>query len=105
MRIINKNNKKIYVYTRFKKPTSILISNILFIVSIILFAISVFISVIYDANAPMIVGGIALSSLFFNICSMIFSLSELYYSNSYTKYFRNIFLLQLLYLIIWAFIM
>lgn len=104
MREIIKNNKVIYNYQTHKLSDGVLYSIILYVVAVLLLILSILISYFYLGEAPSIIGGIGISSIVFNIASMIFIILEVYLYNNFHKEIRTMLLLQLILFSIWIFI-
>ena len=104
MREIVRKNKIIYNYQPHKLSDGTIAAIILYLVAVFLLLISVMISYIFLGEAPSIVAGIGLSSIIFNIGSIINIILEVYLYNNYHPEIRTMLLLQLILFSIWIFI-
>lgn len=104
MRVIYKNNQVYYKYDQHKMSDGVKVAILYYIIAILLFVFSVAISFLYFGNAPTFVAGIGISSILFNLLSMIYIIMEIYLYQNFHKEIRNMLLLQLGYFIFWIFI-
>lgn len=104
MREIVKNNKVIYSYNTHKMSDGVILSIILFAVAVLLLIISILISYLYLGEAPTYVAGVGISSIIFNVASMIEIIIEIYFYENFHSEIRTMLILQLLLFSIWIFI-
>lgn len=104
MREIVKKNKIVYNYTEHIISDGVKIAIMLYAVALVLLLISILISYLYMGEAPSIVAGIGLSSIFFNIGSMINIILEVYLYNNFHPEIRTMLILELILFAIWIFI-
>ena len=104
MREIVRKNKTIYNYQLHTLSEGTITAIVLFAISVFLLLISVLISYIYLGEAPSIVAGFGVSSLIFNIGSMLNIILEVYFYNNFHPEIRTMLLLQLVLFSIWIFI-
>ena len=104
MRVINRKNVQLYNYSPHTIADGVFYSIIMYIVAVLLLIISILISYIFLGEAPLVVAGIGISSIAFNLVSMIFIILEVYLYKNFHSEIRNMLLLQLLLFSIWIFI-
>ena len=104
MREIVKKDKVIYNYTEHITPYGVKVAILLYVVAVLLLLVSILISYIYMGEAPATVAGIGLSSLIFNIGSMVNIILEVYLYNNFHPEIRTMLILQLILFAIWVFI-
>ena len=104
MREIVKNNKVFYNYEAHKLSDGVNAAIILYCIAVLLLILSIFISYIYVGDAPTIVAGVGLSSILFNIGSMVNIILEVYLYNNFHVEIRTMLLLQLILFTVWMFI-
>lgn len=104
MREIVRKNKTIYNYQLHKLSEGTMTAIILYAISVFLLLISLLISYICLGEAPSIVAGFGISSLIFNIGSMLNIILEVYLYNNFHPEIRTMLLLQLILFSIWIFI-
>ena len=104
MREIVKKNKIVYNYTEHIISDGVKIAIMLYAVAVVLLLISILVSYLYMGDAPSIVAGIGLSSIFFNIGSMINIILEVYLYNNFHPEIRTMLILELILFAIWIFI-
>lgn len=104
MKIINKKNKILYKYIKHDFSDGVIIAIILFSIAILLFITSILISYIFIGEAPLIIAGICISSLIFDIGSLIIVILEIYLFKNYHSEIRNLLILQIIFLILWILI-
>ncbi len=104
MREIVKKNKIVYNYTEHIISDGVKIAIMLYAVAVVLLLISILVSYLYMGEAPSIVAGIGLSSIFFNIGSMINIILEVYLYNNFHPEIRTMLILELILFAIWIFI-
>lgn len=104
MRIVSRKDKKIYKYESHKISDGVFVAIILYAIAVLLLLISIIISYLYLGEAPTYIAGIGLSSIFFNIASMINIILEIYLYGNFHIEIRNMLLLQILLFVIWIFI-
>lgn len=104
MREIVKNNKVLYSYNTHKISDGVIMSIILYAVSLLLLIISILISYLYLGEAPSYVAGIGISSIIFNIASMIKIIIEIYFYENFHSEIRTMLILELILFSVWIFI-
>ena len=104
MREIVKNNKVLYSYNAHKISDGVIMSIILYAVSVLLLIISILISYLYLGEAPSYVAGIGISSIIFNIASMIKIIIEIYFYENFHSEIRTMLILELILFSVWIFI-
>ncbi|MBR1454812.1 MAG: hypothetical protein IJ593_09275 [Lachnospiraceae bacterium] len=104
MREIVKNNKVLYSYNTHKISDGVIMSIILYAVSVLLLIISILISYLYLGEAPSYVAGIGISSIIFNIASMIKIIIEIYFYENFHSEIRTMLILELILFSVWIFI-
>ena len=104
MREIVKKNKIVYNYKSHELSYGVKVAIVLYAVAILLLVISVLISYIYLGEGPSIIAGIGISSILFNIVSMVNIILEVYLYNNFHPEIRTMLLLQLILFTIWIFI-
>ena len=104
MRTIIKNNKIIYNYNKHKISDGVKNAIILYCIAVLLLFLSIFISFICLGNAPSFVAGIGISSILFNVASIIHIILEIYLDQNFHNEIRVMLLLELLLFTIWIFI-
>lgn len=104
MRVINKKNKTIYKYDKHEFSDGVIIAIIMFAIAILLFISSVIISYIFLGEAPLFIAGVGISSILFDVGSMLIVVLEIYLYKNFHKEIRNLLILQIIFLIIWIFI-
>lgn len=103
MRVVNKNDKTVYKYGTHRFADGVLSAIILYAVAVLLLVVSVVISYLYLGEAPTFVAGIGISSMLFNLASMINIILEIYLYKNFHAEIRNLLLLQILLFSIWIF--
>lgn len=104
MKVINKNSKTIYKYSKHDFSDGVITAIILYAIAILLFIVSIVISYIFIGEAPLIVAGVGVSSIIFDIGSMIYVILDIYLYKNFHIEIRNLLILQILFLILWIFI-
>lgn len=104
MREVVKKNKIVYDYVTHKISDNTKLSIILYIVAILFLVLSVFISYIYLGDGPSVIAGIGISSIIFNIASMVVVVYDIYIHDNYQREIGIMLILQLLLFSIWIFI-
>ena len=104
MREIIRKNEKIYDYEIHKLSDEVKLSIILYIIAVLLLLNSIFLSYIFLGDAPTIVAGIGISSIIFNIASIVLIIYEIYVYNNYHNEIRTMLILQLILFSVWIFI-
>lgn len=104
MRVVSKNDKTIYKYDSHRFSDGVLQAIILFAIAILLFVVSIIISYLYLGEAPSFIAGIGISSMLFNLASMVEIILEIYLYKNFHKEIRNMLLLQILLFSIWIFV-
>lgn len=104
MRIVVRNNKIKYMYVKPEMTEDIKLSIIMFIISVVMLLLGIFISILFSGNAPTIVAAFGLISIICNVASMTYIVLEVYLYQNFAPAVRNMLLLQILFFIIWIFI-
>lgn len=104
MREIVKKNKIIYNYKEHIISDGVKVAILLYFISILLLIISILVSYLYMGEAPPIVAGIGMSSIIFNLGSMVSVILEIYLYNNFHSEIRTMLILQLIVFAIWIFI-
>lgn len=104
MREIVRKNKIIYNYELHTLSYGTKAAIILYAVAVLLLLVSILISYILLGEAPTIIAGLGISSIIFNIGSMLNIILEVYLYNNFHPEIRTMLLLQLVLFFIWIFI-
>ena len=104
MREIVKKNKVVYNYTEHIMSNGVKVAILLYVIAILLLMISVLISYLYMGDAPSVVAGFGLSSIIFNVGSMVNVILEVYLYNNFHPEIRTMLVLQLILFAVWIFI-
>ena len=104
MREIIRKNKVIYNYKEHIIPYGVKVAILLYVVAIFLLIISILVSYLYMGEAPAIVAGIGISSMIFNVGSMVNIILEVYLYNNFHTEIRTMLFFQLILFAIWIFI-
>ena len=104
MREIVRKNKIIYNYQLHTLSDGTKTAIILYAIAVLFLIISILISYIFLGEAPSIVAGFGISSILFNIGSMLNIVLEVYLYNNFHPEIRTMLLLQLILFSIWIFI-
>lgn len=104
MREIVKKNKVVYNYTEHIMSDGVKVAILLYVIAILLLMISVLISYLYMGDAPSVVAGFGLSSIIFNVGSMVNVILEVYLYNNFHPEIRTMLVLQLILFAVWIFI-
>ena len=104
MRVIVRNNKIKYIYVKQELTEGIKLSIIMYIISILMLLMGVFISILFSGNAPTIVAAFGLISIICNIASMTYIVLEVYLYQNFAPAIRNMLLLQIFLFIVWILI-
>ena len=104
MREIVKKNKVVYNYTEHIMSDGVKVAILLYVIAILLLMISVLISYLYMGDAPSVVAGLGLSSIIFNVGSMVNVILEVYLYNNFHPEIRTMLVLQLILFAVWIFI-
>lgn len=104
MREIVRKNKIIYNYQLHTLSDGTKTAIILYAIAVLFLIISILISYIFLGEAPSIVAGFGISSILFNIGSMINIILEVYLYNNFHPEIRTMLFLQLILFSIWIFI-
>ncbi|MBO6118965.1 MAG: hypothetical protein J6P02_00680 [Lachnospiraceae bacterium] len=104
MREIVRKNKIIYNYELHTLSDGTKAAIILYAVAVLLLLVSILISYILLGEAPTIIAGLGISSIIFNIGSMLNIILEVYLYNNFHPEIRTMLLLQLVLFFIWIFI-
>lgn len=99
-----KKKKFIYNYLETGFSNGVKFAIILYAIAVLFLIISVFISFVLSGEAPTIIAGFGISSILFNIASIINIILEVYLYDNYKKEIRTMLLLQLVLFAVWIFI-
>lgn len=104
MREIVRKNKIIYNYQLHTLSEGVKVAIVLYAIAVLFLIISILISYIYVGEAPTVVAGIGITSIIFNIGSILNIVFEVYFYNNFHPEIRTMLLLQLILFSIWIFI-
>lgn len=104
MREIVRKNKTIYNYTDHTISYGVKVAILLYVASVLLLLISILVSYLCMGEAPSVVAGIGISSIIFNIGSMVNIILEVYLYNNFYPEIRTMLFLELVLFAIWIFI-
>lgn len=104
MREIVKKNRIIYNYKEHIISDGVKVAILLYIISVLLLIVSILVSYLYMGEAPPIVAGIGMSSIIFNLGSMVSVILEIYLYNNFHSEIRTLLILQLIIFGVWIFI-
>lgn len=96
-----KKKKFLYNYLETGFSEGVKLAIILYAIAVLFLIISIFISFILGGEAPSIIAGVGISSILFNIASIINIILEVYLYDNYKKEIRTMLLLQLVLFAIW----
>lgn len=105
MRVITRNKKKLYKYEKIPFTYNIKMAILFFAIAIFVYLIGILIAVLCKGEAPMIVGGIGISSIIIDLLSMGYIIYDIYEYKNFQPSIRNMLLLQILFLVYWVVVM